>query len=171
MRKRGVLSVSCSIVLMLVVLYCRTKVAVDTAGFHHDDNIRSRCVGDNAQYIKRLEDELAGCVVVMPEAPSTAEMQEAYYKASDCAVNVAHKIFDRYYVKHNKEVKKDFSRLTEAFYACSHDISQKSDFADKHNTGTLYNIEAVSGGGMYIKNFVKNYIRELWLECAEMAEH
>ncbi len=171
MRRKVVLLVSFSVVVMLIVWCCQTKMAVDKyTGFHHDDDIRSRCIGDKAQYLKRLEDELAGCDVVMPEAPSTAEMQEAYYKMSDCVMNVASKIFDRYYVKHNNEVKKNFYSLTEAFYACSHDISQGSDFASEHNTGSLYNIEAASGGSLYIKNFVKNYIHELWLECAEMAE-
>ena len=62
---------------------------------------QEKCSGEEDVFLQSLEEELANCKVQMPDVPSTADMNEAYYKVGDCSIAVANKLFDRNYKKYN----------------------------------------------------------------------
>ena len=129
---------------------------------------QEKCSGEEDKFIRGLEEELANCKVQMPDAPSTADMNEAYYKVGDCSIAVANKLFDRNYKKYNDKVKKNFDTLVKAYYACAHDVVQHSDYSSARG-GTMYNTEAIATASFWIKDLVKEYLYQARIECDDKA--
>ena len=112
--------------IMAFTLSIQASAAEEKASTHTDE--QEKCSGEEDAFLRSLEEELANCKIQMDDAPSTADMNEAYYKFGDCSIVVANKLFDRNYKKYNAEVKKNFDTLVKAYYACAHDMYEDSDF-------------------------------------------
>lgn len=129
---------------------------------------QEKCSGEEDVFLQNLEEELANCKVQMPDLPSTADMNEAYYKVGDCSIAVANKLFEKNYKRYNDKVKKNFDTLVKAYYACAHDIVQHSDYGSVRG-GTMYNTEAIATASFWIRDTVKEYLYQARIECDDKA--
>ena len=129
---------------------------------------QEKCSGEEDVFLQSLEEELANCKVQMPDVPSTADMNEAYYKVGDCSIAVANKLFDRNYKKYNDQVKKNFDTLVKAYYACAHDMYEYSDYGSARG-GTMYNTMAITRATFWIRDMVKEYLHQARIECDDKA--
>ena len=127
-----------------------------------------KCSGEEDTFLQGLEEELANCKVQMPDAPSTADMNEAYYKVGDCSIAVANKLFEKNYKKYNDKVKKNFDTLVKAYYACAHDMYEYSDYGSERG-GTMYNTMAITSTTFWIRDMVKEYLHLARIECDDKA--
>ena len=127
-----------------------------------------KCSGEEDTFLQGLEEELANCKIQMPDAPSTADMNEAYYKVGDCSIAVANKLFEKNYKKYNDKVKKNFDTLVKAYYACAHDMYEYSDYGSERG-GTMYNTEAIATASFWIRDLVKKYLYQARIECDDKA--
>ena len=129
---------------------------------------QEKCSGEEDAFLQSLEEELANCKIQMSDAPSTAEMNEAYYKFGDCSIAVANKLFEKNYKKYNDKVKKNFDTLVKAYYACAHDMYEYSDYGSERG-GTMYNTEAIATASFWIRDLVKKYLYQARIECDDKA--
>ena len=130
---------------------------------------QEKCSGEEDAFLRGLEEELANCKIQMSDAPSTADMNEAYYKFGDCSIAVANKLFEKNYKKYNDKVKKNFDTLVKAYYACAHDMYEYSDYSSERG-GTMYNTMAVTSATFWIRDMVKEYLHLARIECDDKAE-
>ena len=127
-----------------------------------------KCSGEEDAFLQSLEEELANCKVQMPDLPSTADMNEAYYKVGDCSIAVANKLFEKNYKKYNDKVKTNFDTLVKAYYACAHDMVEHSDYGSARG-GTMYNTQAIATASFWIRDTVKEYLHQARIECDDKA--
>ena len=158
---RFILSLIMAFTLSIQASAAEEKVSTDT-------DEQEKCSGKEDAFLRGLEEELANCKIQMDDAPSTADMNEAYYKFGDCSIAVANKLFDQNYKKYNAEVKKNFDALVTAYYACAHDMYEDSDFASIRG-GTMYNTMAVTSATFWIRDMVKEYLHQARIECDDKA--
>ena len=151
--------------LLAVLMPTLSLAAEEKSTFTYE---AEKCSGEEDVFIRGLEEELANCKIQMPDDPSTADMNETYYKVGDCCIAVANKLFDRNYKKYNEQVKQDFDTLVKAFYANAHDMVQHSDFGLLRG-GTMYNTEAIATGAFWIRDVVKEYLYQARMECDDKA--
>ena len=121
-------------------------------------------------YLAHLEKELESCEISYQENASTADMNEASYKAGDCAIKVGNQIFETYYMTTAEDSKKLFDSHIRQIYAFSHHLYQGSDFSQKFNNGTMYNTMAITESYFAIKELVKKYLKEMKNQCGEAKE-
>ena len=152
--------------IMVLALSIQTSAAEEKVSTYTDE--QEKCSGEEDAFLRSLEEELANCKIQMADAPSTADMNEAYYKFGDCSIAVANKLFDRNYKKYNAEVKKNFDTLVKAYYTCAHDMYEYSDFASIRG-GTMYNTMAVTSATFWIRDMVKEYLHLARIECDDKA--
>ena len=117
--------------------------------------------------IETLEKKLKNCKVSYPDNASTADMNNATYNSTECAIEVAHQIFENYYSKTKEESKDILNQLVKSVYTYSHHLQQSSDFARSNYTGTMYNTMALSTADVMIKGIVQSYIDEIKIECKD----
>lgn len=156
-------------ILSLIIAFTlsiQTSAAEEKVSTYTDE--QEKCSGEEDIFLRSLEEELANCKVQMDDAPSTADMNETYYKVGDCSIVVANKLFDRNYKKYKDKVKKNFDTLVKAYYACAHDIVQYSDFSSL-GSGTAANTEAIATASFWIKDMVKEYLHQARIECDDKA--
>lgn len=127
------------------------------------------CSTEQLDEIAQIENNFSKCKIDMPEAPSTADMNNANYEASDCLISIAHQIFAKFYIKNKTQVEQDFDNLIKEIYNNSHNLIQKSDIAEKYNNGTMYNTMAIGYAHSQIKNLVKEYIHQIKTECQDIS--
>ena len=117
--------------------------------------------------VELLEQKLKECKISYAKNASTADMNNATYASTDCAIRVAHQIFENYYSKTKDESKETLNQLVKAIYKHAHHLQQSSDFAQLNYTGTMYNLMAISTADVMIKDVVKSYIDEIKMECKD----
>ena len=127
------------------------------------------CTDVQINELVQIENNFSKCKIDMSDASSSADMNNATYEASDCLISVAHQIFAKYYIKNQTQVEQDFDRFVKEIYNNSHNLIQKSDIAEKYNTGTMYNTMAIEYAHSQIKNLVKEYIQQIKTECADTS--
>lgn len=154
------------IFLLLAVLMPTLSLAAEEKSIFTYE--AEKCSGEEDVFIRGLEEELANCKIQMPDDPSTADMNETYYKVGDCSIAVANKLFDRNYKKYNEQVKQDFDALVKAFYANAHDMVEYSDYASARG-GTMYNTIAIGRAVHWIRDVVKEYLYQARVECDDKA--
>ena len=133
---------------------------------HADEQL---CSDEQINELAQIENNFSKCKIDMTEAPSTADMNNATYEASDCLISVAHQIFAKYYTKNKAQVEQDFDNLIKEIYNNSHNLIQKSDIAEKYYNGTMYNTMAIEYAHSQIKNLVKEYIHQVKTECQDTS--
>ena len=121
-------------------------------------------------HIEKLEDDLQNCTVTYGDNATTSDMNIAVYSAADCAVKIAHQLFDAYYTTNAKESKEMFDNFVRHIYQHSHLITHHSDYAKENYTGTLYNSMAISRAESMIQDLTKSYLMQLKSECQEFLD-
>ena len=121
-------------------------------------------------HLLHLEKELESCEISYQDNASTADMNEASYKAGDCAIQVGNQIFETYYTSTKDESKDLFNKHIQIIYDFSHHLYQGSDFSKKFNNGTMYNTMAITESYFAIKELVKKYLKELKNQCEDAKE-
>lgn len=127
------------------------------------------CSTEQLDELTQIENNFSKCKINIPEVPSTADMNNATYEASDCLISIAHQIFVKYYTKNKAQVEQDFDNLIKEIYNNSHNLIQKSDTAEKYYNGTIYNTMAIGYAHSQIKNLVKEYIHQIKTECQDIS--
>ncbi len=117
--------------------------------------------------INQLEAELKNCTVSYDDNASTADMNNATYDATDCAIRVMDKVFEKYYSNTLNESKALFNQLVKSVYAYAHHLQQSSDYARVHYLGTMYNTMAISTADKVINDFVQSYLDEIKAQCKD----
>ena len=121
----------------------------------------------NKAEIDNLEQRVKNCKIDYSKDMSTAGMNNATYRATDCMIDIAHEIFKKYYTKNEKETTETFDNLIKLIYDNSHNIMQGSDMAEYVRRGTMYNTMAISKAHDMINNIVIDYIKEIRFECED----
>ncbi|MBO7244275.1 MAG: hypothetical protein J6V53_03225 [Alphaproteobacteria bacterium] len=114
-----------------------------------------------------LEKKLADCSINYEENASTAEMNNATYKAADCVISVAHQLFEKFYSSTADESKELFNGMVQKIYEHAHHLKRGSDYASKYYTGTMYYTIAIGTAEEMIQTLVKSYLDEVKSECAD----
>lgn len=127
------------------------------------------CSTEQLDELAQIENNFSKCKINMSEAPSTADMNNATYEASDCLISIAHQIFAKYYTKNKTQVEQDFDNLIKEIYNNSHNLIQKSDIAEKYYNGTMYNTMAIEYAHSQIKEIVQEYIHQVKTECQDIS--
>ena len=128
----------------------------------------AQCEESDAMAISLLERELANCKGDF-DVLSTDELLKAYDSQNNCVVAVAYKLFDRFYIKNNKEVKEHFNDMVRAIGNYYNDINLSSDFATENHLAAAYTEGAAAETAAQIRKAVEQYIHSLKRECEEKA--
>ncbi len=128
----------------------------------------SKCSGEEDTFIRGLEEELANCKGDF-DVLSTDELLKAYDSQNNCVVAVAYKLFDRFYIKNNKEVKEHFNDMVRAIGNYYNDINLSSDFATENHLAAAYTEAAAAETAAQIRKAVEQYIHSLKREREEKA--
>jgi hypothetical protein len=132
---------------------------------HSEDKI---CSTQKLDILQKIERDLISCKIDMPENPSTADMNNATYNATDCLIALAHRIFEEYYIQDKIQVTEDFDRFVKEIHINSHNLIQRSDAAKNFYNGTMYNTMAINDAYLTIKNVVQQYIKQIKEECRDI---
>ena len=138
-------------ILLLSAFFSNTSMAKDSCQNH----------------LENLENRLEKCTISYSENASTSDMNKATYDAADCAIQIANELFDTYYMSTKEESKAFFNQLVAKIYEHAHHLKEKSDYAKRYYTGTLYNQIAIGHAEDLIQKLVKSYLKELQFECED----